>query len=127
MTERNQIFKCEICGNIVEVLRGGAGELFCCGAAMKIFAENSVDAVSEKHLPVAIKTARGAKIKIGETAHPMENSHFIEWIEVATADDRNFKKFLKPGEAPTAEFCGDEKIISSRAFCNLHGIWKIEI
>ena len=102
-----------------------AGELFCCGAPMQKFPENSVDTSGEKHLPVAEKSTRGTKISVGSAAHPMDENHFIEWIEITDEFGKISKKFLQPGDAPTAEFCA-AKILSARAFCNLHGIWKIE-
>jgi len=126
MNRRNQVFECEVCGEVAEVLRDGAGELFCCGVQMQSRAENSTDAADEKHVPVAIKISGGVKIEIGEIAHPMENSHFIEWVEVANPDGEIVKKFLKPGETPAAEF-QIKNPTSARAFCNLHGLWKTEI
>jgi len=124
MTQKNQIYKCEICGNIVEVLHSGAGELVCCGVPMKIFNENTEDAAIEKHVPVIKKTEKGTKIIVGEIDHPMEGNHFIEWIEIITEDGQNLKKFLEPNSTPEAEFFTDKKILKARAFCNLHGLWK---
>ena len=124
MTQKQQIYKCGICGNIVEVLHSGAGELVCCGKSMQLLAENMVDAATEKHVPVIIKTDKGIKIQVGQVVHPMDEKHFIEWIEIITENNENFKKFLEPGKRPEAEFCTDEKILQVRAFCNLHGLWK---
>ena len=103
MTEKLQIYKCEVCGNIVEMLHAGAGELVCCGQPMKLYQENTVDAAKEKHVPVIEKTATGFKVKVGSVAHPMEEKHYIEWIEVI-ADGQAYRKFLNPGEAPEATF-----------------------
>ncbi|HBZ85595.1 MAG: desulfoferrodoxin [Candidatus Edwardsbacteria bacterium RIFOXYD12_FULL_50_11] len=122
MAERNQIYKCEICGNIVEVLHGGKGELVCCGKPMKLYAENTVDDAREKHLPVIEKTADGYKVKVGSVAHPMEEKHYIEWIALY-ADGRVLRKYLKPGDAPEAEFLCQAKEVTAKEFCNLHGLW----
>ena len=123
MTELNQIYKCEVCGNIVNVVHTGAGELVCCGQPMKLQTENTVDAAQEKHVPAIAKIENGVKITIGSIPHPMEESHYIEWIEII-ADGKSYKKFLKPEEEPVAEFCVDGENITAREYCNLHGLWK---
>jgi superoxide reductase len=123
MPERHQIYKCEVCGNIVEVMHGGKGELVCCGKPMKLFREGAIDAALEKHVPVIEKIEGGFRVKIGEVPHPMEEKHYIEWIE-ATAGERVYKRFLKPGDVPEAEFCIDADQITAREYCNIHGLWK---
>ncbi|KPJ48657.1 MAG: desulfoferrodoxin [candidate division Zixibacteria bacterium DG_27] len=123
MTERLQIYKCEICGNIVEVLHEGVGELVCCNQPMKLYRENTVDAAREKHVPVVEKTASGFKVTVGSVPHPMEEKHYIEWIEII-ADGKAYRQFLKPGEAPEATFCIEAKEVTAREYCNLHGLWK---
>jgi len=123
MTKRLEIYKCEICGNIIEMLHEGAGELVCCGQPMKKYEENTVDAAVEKHVPVIEKTDHGFKVKVGEAAHPMEEDHYIEWIEVI-ADGKAYREFLKPGDAPEAVFCIDTKEFTAREYCNKHGLWK---
>ncbi len=123
MTEVNQIYKCNVCGNIVEVVHTGAGELVCCGQPMKLQQENTVDAAQEKHVPVVENTKAGIKVKVGSIAHPMEENHFIEWIE-ALVEGRVYRKFLKSGESPEAEFPVSLKNIEVREYCNLHGLWK---
>lgn len=123
MTERLQVYKCEVCGNIVEVLHNGAGELVCCGQAMKLYTENTVDAAKEKHVPVIEKIDGGVKVKVGDVAHPMEEKHYIEWIEIV-ADGKAYRQFLNPGEAPEAVFMIGQSNITAREFCNLHGLWK---
>ena len=123
MTEKLQIYKCEVCGNIVEMLHAGAGELVCCGQPMKLYLENTTDAAKEKHVPVIEKTATGFKVKIGSVAHPMEEKHYIEWIEVI-ADGQAYRKFLNPGEAPEATFEIKAEKVTAREYCNLHGLWK---
>ena len=123
MTEKLQIYKCEVCGNIVEMLHAGAGELVCCGQPMKLFRENTVDAAKEKHVPVIEKTAAGIKVKVGSVAHPMEEKHYIEWIEVI-ADGKAYRKFLNPGEAPEATFELKAEKVTAREYCNLHGLWQ---
>jgi len=123
MTERLQVYKCEICGNIVEVLHQGKGELVCCGEPMKLLVEGAVDAAKEKHVPVVEKTAGGIKVKVGSVAHPMEEKHYIEWIEVI-ADGKAYRQFLSPGGAPEATFDIDAQVVTAREYCNLHGLWK---
>jgi len=123
MAERNQVYKCALCGNIVELLHGGKGELVCCGEPMKLQSENTVDAAKEKHVPVIEKVAGGVKVKVGSVAHPMEEKHYIEWIEVL-AGDRVLRQYLKPGAAPEAVFATDANAITAREYCNLHGHWK---
>ncbi len=125
MADRNEVYKCEACGNIVEVMHGGPGKLVCCGKDMKLFKENTVDAAKEKHVPVLEKTASGYKIKVGSVPHPMEEKHYIEWIELL-ADGKVLREYLKPGMPPEASFCLDlePKSVSAREYCNLHGLWK---
>ena len=123
MAERLEVYKCDACGNIIEVLHGGAGELVCCGQPMNLLAENTVDAAKEKHVPVVEKTPDGVKIKVGSVAHPMEAEHYIEWIEII-ADGKSYRQFLNPGEAPEATFTVDAEDVVAREYCNLHGHWK---
>lgn len=123
MAERLQVYKCEACGNIIEVLHGGWGELVCCGQAMKLFVENTVDAAKEKHVPVMEKEADSVKVKVGSVAHPMDEKHYIEWVEVV-AGDKVYRQFLKPAQAPEAVFCPEGTAATARAYCNLHGLWK---
>jgi len=123
MTDRLQIYKCGTCGNIVEVLHAGKGKLVCCGEPMKQFVENAVEAATEKHVPVVEKTSDGFKVKVGSTAHPMEEDHYIEWIE-AVVDGIAYRRFLSPGNQAEAEFCIDGESITAREYCSLHGLWK---
>jgi superoxide reductase len=123
MAERLEVYKCELCGNIVEVLHGGAGELVCCGQAMTLLKENTVDAAKEKHVPVVEKIDGGVKVKVGDVPHPMEEKHLIEWIEVI-ADGKSYVQFLNPGDVPEAVFNIEADTITAREFCNLHGLWK---
>lgn len=123
MAERLEVYKCGLCGNIVEVLHGGKGELNCCGKPMDLMTENTVDAAKEKHVPVLEKTSDGVKVKVGDVAHPMEEKHYIEWIEVM-ADGKIHRQFLNPGETPEASFNVGGDQVSARAYCNLHGNWK---
>lgn len=122
MTELNQIYKCNVCGNIVEVLHAADGELVCCGQPMVLQKENTVDAAEEKHVPTVEKTENRVKVKVGSVVHPMEAEHYIEWIQVM-ADGQAYRKFLQPGEAPEAEFPVAE-VDMAREYCNLHGLWK---
>jgi len=123
MTELNQIYKCVLCGNIVEVLDTGQGELVCCGRPMELLAEKTQDEGYEKHVPVIEKNGNGVKVKVGAVPHPMTSEHHIEWIEIL-ADKKSYRKFLKPGDAPEAEFCFEAENISAREYCNIHGLWK---
>lgn len=123
MTEKLQVYKCELCGNIVEVLHAGEGELVCCGQPMKLLAENTVDAAKEKHVPVLEKTAEGWWVSVGAVAHPMEEKHYIEWIELITGGTV-YRAHLKPGDAPKAFFPVKADVVSAREYCNLHGLWK---
>jgi len=124
MAERLEIYKCEKCGNIVEVLHGGAGELVCCGQPMKLMAENTVDAAKEKHVPVVEKISGGYRVKVGDVAHPMTDDHYIEWIELL-AGETVYRQFLNPGQAPEAEFIVETDQVSAREYCTLHGVWKV--
>jgi len=123
MTKRFQVYKCEVCGNIVEVVHDGPGQLVCCNQPMKLQEENTVDAAKEKHVPVIEKTAEGILVKVGSVAHPMIDSHYIEWIQLL-ADGKAYRQFLKPGDKPEALFKVEGKNLSAREYCNLHGLWK---
>lgn len=123
MTERLQVYKCDVCGNIVEVLHAGKGELVCCGQPMIQMVENTVDAAREKHVPVVEKTADGFVVKVGSVAHPMEEKHYIEWIQVMAGEEA-YREFLKPGAKPEATFKVASEEVTAREYCNLHGLWK---
>ncbi|MEN7982180.1 MAG: desulfoferrodoxin [Nanoarchaeota archaeon] len=125
MTNQKEIYKCEICRNIVEVLHSGAGDLVCCGENMKLIEEKTQDPEKgEKHVPIQEKNDEGVVVKVGEVEHPMTDEHYIEWIEIST-DKGVSKKFLKPGEKPEAKF-PVKKNVKTREYCNLHGLWKDE-
>jgi superoxide reductase len=123
MTKRLEIYKCSVCGNIVEVMHTGAPSLTCCGQKMILQEESSVDAATEKHVPMIVKIEGGHKITVGEVEHPMLEEHYIEWIQLIT-EDEVYTKFLKPGEKPEAEFKTDAENVTAREYCNLHGNWK---
>jgi len=123
MANQLGIYKCEVCGNIVEVVHAGVGELVCCGQPMKLLVENTTDAAREKHVPVVEKVAGGLKVSVGSVPHPMEEKHYIEWIEVI-ADGKAYRQFLKPGDTPAAVFNVEAAQITAREYCNLHGLWK---
>jgi superoxide reductase len=123
VSKRLEVYRCEVCGNIVEVLRVGSGELVCCGQPMTLLTENTVDASKEKHVPIIEKTADGVKVKVGSVPHPMEEKHYIQWIELIV-DDKTYIAFLKPGQAPEATFCVKGTVLTAREYCNLHGLWK---
>jgi len=123
MAKRYEVYKCEVCGNMVEVLHGGAGQLVCCGKPMKLLVENTTDAAKEKHVPVIEKLDDGFLVKVGSVAHPMLEEHFIEWIELLV-DGRVCRAWLKPGDKPEARFWVKGEQVSAREHCNLHGLWK---
>ena len=123
MTQLLQIYKCDICGNMVEMVHEGQGELVCCGQPMKLFTENTVDAAKEKHVPVIEKVDGGVKVKVGSVPHPMEEKHYIEWVELI-AGSKVYRQFLKPGDAPEATFTIEAQQVTAREYCNLHGLWK---
>jgi superoxide reductase len=118
-----QIYKCEVCGNIVEVIHEGVGALVCCGKTMKLYEENTMDAAKEKHVPVIEKIDKGYKVVVGSIPHPMEDKHYVEWIELL-ADGKSYREFLKPGQTPEAIFYVEASQVSVREYCNLHGLWK---
>jgi superoxide reductase len=123
MATKGEVYKCMLCGNIVVVFHGGDGELVCCGQPMKKMAENTSDGAKEKHVPVIEKVQGGYKVKVGSVAHPMEEKHYIEWIEL-TADGKSYYQHLKPGQAPEAVFLIAAEKVIAREYCNLHGLWK---
>lgn len=122
MRQKKEIYKCNICGNIVEILHGGDGELVCCGQPMEKISEKTQEEGLEKHVPVIEETENGIKVKVGSVPHPMEESHYIEWIEVLI-DGKYCRKFLNLGDAPEAEFCLKGEKISAKEYCNVHGLW----
>jgi superoxide reductase len=125
MTKKLEVYKCEVCGNMVEVVHTGGGELVCCGQPMKLNVENTTDAAQEKHVPVLEKIDGGFKVTVGSVPHPMEEKHLIEWIELL-ADGKAYRQFLNPGEPPQAVFKVEARRVSAREYCNLHGLWKGE-
>jgi len=123
MAERLQIYKCTKCGHIVEVLHAGGGTLVCCGESMQCLEEQTADAATEKHVPVIEETDAGIKVTVGSVPHPMQEEHFIEWIELL-ADGKVYRQFLAPGAAPEALFDVKADAVSAREHCNVHGLWK---
>jgi len=123
MAERLEVYKCDVCGNIVEVLIGGKGQLVCCNQPMKLMKENTVDASLEKHVPVVEKESGGIKVKVGSAPHPMEEKHYIQWIEVIV-DGKVYRQFLSPGGVAEAFFPVTGEKVTAREYCNLHGLWK---
>lgn len=124
MTKLREIYKCNICGNIVELVHTGVGVLVCCGQDMELQKEKTEDATTEKHVPYIEKTEKRVLVKVGQKQdHPMEEKHSIEWIQII-ADNVSYRKFLKPGDKPQAEFEITADKISAREYCNIHGLWK---
>ncbi len=126
MTKQLELYKCEICGNIIEVMHTGAPALVCCGQKMTLLTENIADASVEKHVPVIEKLDNGWKISIGEIEHPMIDSHYIELIQLIT-ENKVYTKFLNPNDKPEAIFKIDADNIIARAYCNIHGNWKKQL
>jgi len=122
MTQLNEVYKCNLCGNIVEILHPGAGALVCCNEKMALMVQNTVDASKEKHVPVIEIGASSITVKVGSVAHPMEAAHYIEWIELV-ADGKLYRQQLQPGQAPEATFPVIAKQVTAREYCNLHGLW----
>lgn len=134
MTKQKEIYKCDICGNIVEVLHAGVGELVCCDQPMDLLQSKTSDEGEEKHLPVienlppnVCQGKDGFKIKIGEVLHPQEEKHYIEWIEINTVDGKSGKKFLQPGDSLEVEFYTRKDVTSVRVYCNIHGLWEKDV
>ena len=124
MPKIKEIYKCNICGNIIEILHEGIGRLVCCDEPMELMKEKTEDSSIEKHVPFIEKTASGILVKVGENQdHPMEEKHYIEWIQVI-ADGVSYRMFLKPGDKPQAEFTIKANEIVAREYCNIHGLWK---
>jgi len=123
MTERLQVYKCEICGNIVMVLHSGIGQLVCCGKPMKLLEEKTVDVGKEKHVPVVEKTDKGTLVKVGSVPHPMEEKHYIEWVQIVK-DGTTTIGFLKPGMKPEVLFEAAGEIVKASEYCNIHGLWS---
>jgi superoxide reductase len=125
MAKQLEVYKCSVCGIMVEVLHAGGGELICCRQPMQLLTENTVDAAKEKHVPVIEVGADSIRVQVGSVPHPMEEKHFIEWIELI-ADGKTYRQFLKPGEKPEATFPITAKQVTAREFCNLHGLWAAQ-
>ena len=123
MAKKFEVYKCELCGNVVQVTTAGGGSLVCCGKPMTLQNENTVEASKEKHIPVVEKNENGIFVKVGSVAHPMEAKHYIEWIQVISGS-RTHTKYFNPGDAPEAQFRITAKEYAVRAYCNIHGLWK---
>lgn len=123
MAKQLEIYKCDLCGNIIEVLHGGAGELVCCNQPMVLLTENTVDAAKEKHVPVIEKTSDGIVVKVGSVPHPMEEKHYIQWIELI-ANGKAYRQHLSAGDKPEACFPNVAGPLTVREYCNLHGLWS---
>lgn len=125
MVKRNQTYKCNVCGNIVSVLHAGGGELVCCGESMELLDPKTEDKGLEKHVPVIEKADDGILVKVGENPHPMEEKHYIEWIEVHTNDKQVYRAFLEPDQKPEASFpVNEDNVDTAQEYCNVHGLWK---
>ncbi len=123
MAELNQVYKCNVCGNMTELVHSGTGEMVCCGQPMELVQAKSEEEGTEKHQPTIEKTDIGMIVRVGSVAHPMTAEHYIEWIELIT-EHRTYRKQLEPGDEPMAEFCLEAEHAEARAYCNVHGLWK---
>lgn len=121
--QRNSVFKCQVCGNMVEMVHVGGGTLVCCGQPMTLLNENTEDAATEKHVPVIEQDGDEVTVSVGSVLHPMEEKHFIQWIEVITTD-KVYRRHLKPGDKPVAQFIIEGEVVKAREYCNLHGLWS---
>lgn len=122
MTLLNEIYKCDVCGNTVEMVNPGMGQMICCGKPMILMVEKeSAETGTEKHKPI-VSFSETLNINIGSIPHPMEEGHFIKWIEVINEKGKLSRIFLKPGDEPKASFCEKEYTIA-RSYCNIHGLW----
>lgn len=125
MTKKNELYKCEVCGNIVSVMHVGAGALSCCGQEMKLLEAGVEDGAEEKHVPFVSRNDKGIHVQIGEVSHPMDEAHYIEWITLV-ANNKTKTVHLMPGDAPEAQFTTTAQKVTVYAYCNLHGLWKVE-
>ncbi len=125
MAKLLEIYKCEVCGNIVEVVHASAGTLVCCDKPMKNMIAGTVDAAKEKHIPVIEKKDGAYEVIVGSVTHPMEEKHYIEWVQI-NSGNKSYREFLKPGQEPKAFFELKEGKITAREYCNLHGLWSKE-
>ncbi|SDP62952.1 desulfoferrodoxin [Desulforhopalus singaporensis] len=123
MAQKLAIYKCDICGNVIEVLSAGGAEMMCCGQNMTMQVENTTDAAVEKHVPVVEKVEGGYQVTVGSVAHPMTEAHWIEWIDLIVGD-AIYRQFLSPSDKPEAFFPIEAEGVTVRAYCNLHGLWK---
>jgi superoxide reductase len=134
MTYLNEVYKCKVCGNVVEVVHAGATSLVCCNQPMDLLTEKKEEEGQEKHLPIVSEMPAnvcqgkdGVTIKVGEVEHPMDEDHYIEWIEVITEDGKRGRRYLNPGDKPEVEFYTRKKVVGARAYCNVHGLWSVEL
>lgn len=124
MTKRLEVYKCQVCGIVVEVLDGGAGAVVCCGQSMQLLDAKTEDSTKEKHVPYVEKSEGGITVRVGQNeAHPMLDKHWIQWIEVLV-DGKSYRQFLNPGDKPEAFFPVTGETITARELCNVHGLWK---
>ncbi len=126
MTETKQVYRCAVCGNMVEVVHAGGGTLTCCGQPMQLLEANTTDAATEKHVPVIEPIQGGYRVTVGSTMHPMTPAHYIQWIELITARGI-MRRYLEPTAEPVAVFMTTEPVVGAREYCNLHGLWAARL
>jgi len=124
MTELNNIYRCNTCGHMTEIINEGTGELVCCDQKMELLEERQLDVGAEKHIPIIEKDGNNIVVKLGEVPHPMLEEHYICFIELFVGD-KIYRKFLKASDDPKAVFevCADMNDLKARAYCNIHGLW----
>jgi len=122
MTKLFEVYKCDLCGNMTKVVHASTGTMVCCGQPMTLQVEKTADAGKEKHVPVVEKSVKGIIVKVGSIPHPMEEKHYIEWVEVRSGENVFIRGF-KPGEKPEAEFCISDVNVKAREYCSVHGLW----
>lgn len=122
MTQKREIYRCSICGNMIEVTNAGVGTLVCCEKPMVRLDGNEADASFEKHVPVVEKMSGGYRVRVGSLSHPMTEGHYIQWIELMTKK-KVLRHELTPDDMPEATFLTDEEMVCARAYCNLNGLW----
>ena len=126
--ELNQLFKCNVCGNIVELVNLGGGTLVCCQKPMEELVAKTTDEGTEKHLPVLEETESGVLVKVGSVPHPMDEDHYIVWIEIVTTDSKVYRHYLKPTHPPQTRFVLSSKNVKLvRSYCNVHGLWQLSV
>ena len=128
MNNSKKFFICSVCGNIIEMVESKGPKVVCCGKQMEELVANTTEASVEKHIPVVEVNNNKVKVQVGSTLHPMTQEHHISWIYLLTTQGGQ-RKYLEINGEPTIEFAltEDDKLLEVYAYCNLHGLWKVEL